>query len=239
MKKMFSLTFVILISWYSRAQTVTAIVSNNGIAPIPAFSLNQPAAMVFLKTNITKNLEFSPDITFDLRNGKGWFADTWIRWNQSLDTLNKWIATVGFDWSFFFQSYGTNGDAITQTVRYPTYQAKLKFNQSKKNTFIFDYWYTYPATSEKQYGVKGSYVSLMYSRTQEYKKFTIGGNLNIFYISYSDGSKGFGSSYDGYVSHNKSGLFLGAQLIHSLSPQSSTNMKLNWNVSLGITRKLF
>jgi len=74
---------------------------------------------------------------------------TWIKWNQPLDTSNRWIATVGFDWYFFFQSYINEREHITQTVRYPTFQGKLRFNQNSKNTFIADYWYTYPI--EKKY----------------------------------------------------------------------------------------
>lgn len=222
------------IGQYCSAQTATIMASSKGIAPIPFFGLPDPAGMVFLKTNITKNLEFSPDATFNMRTGEGWFMDTWLRWNQPIDSAGKWIATVGFDWSLFFQEYSAGGNRISQSVTYPTYQAKLRFIPNKKNAFKIDLWYTYPI--QKEYGVKGTYVAFVYTRTQEMRTFTLEGNCNIFSLNYSDGTVGCAASYDVACFHNKTGLFISSQFLHSLTVK---NMVPSANVSLGITRKLF
>ncbi len=218
---------------FSYGQTVTVIASTNGIAPIPSFNLNEPAALVFLNTNITKNLEFSPDFTYDLRNGKGWFLDTWLRWNQPLDSAKRWTATVGYDWSLFFQPLQTGADEVSQSVRYPTYQAKIKFIQNKQTAFTLDYWYTYAI--EKAYGVKGIYLGFTYSKSKELEHFTLSSNPQVFFISYSDGAKGFSSSVDLSLAHKESGVFISSQAMKSISVP---NLKFAWNLSLGITRKL-
>jgi len=231
------LSFFVLVTSVCCAQKATAIISSKGAAPIPSFSLGKPAALVFFNTKLSKNLEFSPDVAFDLESGKGWFLDTWLRWNQPLDSKNidsaRWIGTVGFDWSLFFQKFSAGFEDITQSVRYPTYQAKLQFLQSKKNTFTADMWYIYAV--EKEYGVKGTYVSLCYNRNEERKKVTFGGNTNTFYLSYSDGVRGLAGAYDVYLSHNKTGLFAGAQFIHSFTVEG---MKPVFSMQFGITRKL-
>ncbi len=231
---------VISISIYAQQQsTVTVITTNNGIGLIPAFNLNDPATLVFAKLNLGKHLEFSPDAAMNTRTGTMWFVDSWIRWNQSLDTGNRWVATVGFDYSPFFQPLEKNGETISQCVIYNAWQAKLRFFQNKKNTFTMDYWYNKTIKRDVAYGIKGSYLSLMYSREQSWEKWLAVGNTNTFFISFSDGSKGFGVSYDAMLMHKKSGIFAGAQLAHSLSARSSTRMKTNWSVSVGVTRKVF
>ncbi|HVY35973.1 MAG TPA: hypothetical protein VG982_01700 [Candidatus Paceibacterota bacterium] len=224
-----------IFSLTARTQTVTAIATTNGIAPIPAFTLNKPAALVYMNTSLGKDWEFDPDVTFDLSNGNGWFMDIWNKKNFHLDTAGKFTLTVGADWSLFFQSY-KDGKRVTQSVPYPTFEGKMRFVPDKKNSCTFDWWYTF--ATQKEFGVKGNYVSLMYTRSQEYKKITLLGDVNEFYINYSDGSRGLGASYDASIIHNRSGLFLGGQIVHSVSPTSSTNIKFGWSVSVGITRKL-
>ncbi len=244
MKKVLSFCFfVIAIITTATAQqqsNLTALATTNGIGLIPAFNLNAPAAMTFAKLYVGKNkrIEFAPDFAMNMENGKPWFGDMWLRYNQPLDTSNKWTATLGFDYSPYFQSFEKQGEKITQCVVYMAYQAKLKFIQSTKNSFVFDYWYNCTANRDAIYGIKGSYLSFTYSREEVRKKISWFGNVNTFFISFSDKSKGFGVSYDGMLMHNKSGLFIGGQLVHSLSPRSATNMKTNWAFSLGAYRTL-
>lgn len=234
MKKLLFVLALALCATKMHGQTLTAVASTKGIAPIPAFNLPEPAGLIFLNTKITNNLEFSPDFTYSLKDGKGWFLDTWLRYNVTLDSAKRWVATAGYDWSFFFQPYTANGEAITQTVRYPTYQARLKFIQNAESTFTFDYWYTYPI--ERAHGITGSYISIMYSRTKELQKVVLSSNPNLFYISYSDGTKGFLGSIDFSCAHKKSGLFVSTQL---LKPITANNSRLVYNFSIGITRKLY
>jgi len=234
MKKLIILLFGVVILKSSSAQKVTFTANTNGIGLVPAFSLSKPAGLIFLTTNLTKNLEFSPDFAFNLKDGQGWFLDTWLRWNQPLDSVERWVVTAGIDWSIFFQDYttGSNGN-IVRTLRYPTFQGKLKFAANAKNKFIFDYWYT--SVVEKSAGVRGHYLSFVYSHSQPLKKFTLENNLNTFYLNYSDGTEGFGCSFDAKIKHEKSGLFLGFQVFKPLT----LTTEFNKNFFVGVTRKMF
>lgn len=237
MKNYFFITTFILCAYVCKGQSSAVFsITNNGIAPIPAFNLGRPSVSVFTEMKLTKNLSFCPDFALDATTGKGWYADTWLRWTQPLDSAGRWKAIVGFDWSYYFQAFelGTN-KAITQTVMYPTYQGKLIFSANSKSSFTTDFWYTYPISSEKEYGVKGMYISTKYTYSSHLgKKFDLSSGVNLFYINYSDGSNGFAASYDVSINHSKSGLFFTPQLLHSLSSQTQTKVKPNWNLTLGI-----
>lgn len=236
MKRLIVVLCVLSLSGYAQSNATFAI-TNNGIAPVPAFNLGRPSVSVFTEMKLSKNLSFCPDFALDATTGRGWYADTWIRWTQQLDSTGRWKAVVGFDWSYYFQNFevSTNKN-ITQTVMYPTYQAKLLFSPNDNNSITADCWYTYPIASEKQYGISGIYISTKYTNIKKISKaFNLVSGANLFYINYTDGSNGFASSYDANLIHNKSGLFVSPQILHSISPKEQTNVKFNWNISLGIT----
>jgi hypothetical protein len=240
MKKTIIIALISVISASLNAQTLTLIGTSNGISPIPLFSSGAPSVMVFVNTNLaeTKNkrfsLEYDPDFTYALPSGNGWFCDQWIKGNIWLGTSRRWQFTGGLDWSFIFTDIQSEEEKISRTVRYPTFQLRSKFFQSKNNTFTLDYWYTYAI--EKNAGVAGSYVSLAFGRQEDLNKFSFATNPNVFYISYNDGTKGFAGSLDATIAHKKSGLFINAQMIE---PFNATNSKFAWAVSIGISRKLF
>src|SRR5689334_16740860 len=124
--KNYLLIFVSFICIHAGGQTVKAFVTNNGMGTIPAFTLGKPAGLIYVKTNITKNVEFSPNITFSLKDLKGWFLDAWVKWNQPLTKDKRWVATAGVDWSLLFMDVRpADGEPeISQSVRYPMVEGK-------------------------------------------------------------------------------------------------------------------
>ncbi len=153
------------------------------------------------------------------------------------DTLKKTVYTVGVDFpSLFGQSYTLpTGEIIDQTVVYYTIQGKIKRFVNKNLSFVLDYWYL--RATDMKYGVAGSYISTSVVWDKNINKnLSFTGNPNIFYLGYTDGTKGFVGSLGLTVTHKRSGLFLGAL---GLTPIASKQVKSNWNVSLGISRKLF
>ncbi len=217
------------------AQTVTAGMTNNGINVIPSFSLNKPAITTAASLNLSKHIEYDPDFACALADGKGWYTDQWVRWNQSLDTAGKWVATVGFDWQMYFQPISTfTGDPIMQMVHYPTYEAKVKFSPNSKNAFVIDYWYT--SAVEERYGVKAHYAAASYIRTTDMKKFVLNGTLTCYYLNSTDNSVGIIGWVDVNLSHKKSGLFIDLQAINKIS---ADNVPFAWSATFGIARKVF
>lgn len=219
----------------THAQTVTAGVTNNGINFVPSFSLDKPAVLTAADLNLSKHIEYLPDFACALADGKGWYTDQWIKWNQSLDTGGKWVITAGFDWQFYFQPVKTaNGDVTMQLVHYPMYEGKVKFSPNSKNAFLIDYIYQYAV--EEKYGVKAHYASASYIRTREMKKFVLAGTFTCYYLNTTDSSVGIVGWVDINFSHKKSGLFVDLQAIDAIS---ATNVPFRWSATVGITRKVF
>ena len=237
MKKVLSTLVCIVIAITIRSQTTTVIFTNNGIAPIPAFTLGKPAGLAFVNANISKHIEIDPDVTFSLATGKLWFSDVWLKYSFWSDSTKKWLFTIGADFpSYFGQSYtDAAGKTIDQIVLYPTAQLKVKHTINKNLTATLDYWYT--QATKIEYGTKGSYISLStdWNKTLPKKVYSLELNPNVFYLTYSDGTKGLAGSFSVNLFHIKSGIFIGTQ---GLVPITVKSLKSTWNISVGLTRKL-
>jgi len=237
MKKLFLFLFLLTaFTFISKSQTVTAIVTTNGISPIPAFTLSEPAGLIFVDTKLGKHFIFAPDITFSLKDGRLWFSDLWLKYELNLDLAKRWIAIVGIDCPAYIgqSTIDNNGKKISKAENYPTGQFCIKHRIGEKNTVIFDYWYLQAV--DMTTGIKGSYISLSFNLVKELKQLSFISNPNVFYLNYSDGTKGFVGSINAILCHNKSGFFISTQ---GMTPITTDKIKAAWNISLGITKKLF
>lgn len=219
----------------ANSQTIKAFVTNNGMGTIPAFTLGKPAGLVYMKGNITNHLEFAPNITFSLKNLKGWFLDAWLKWNQPLDKQKKWTATAGVDWSLIFRDVKIAGgeETISESVRYPMVEGKLQFLPDEKTSFVFDYQYGWTMGNEYKDG--GHYYSLQYSKDVDVKKFLLSNSLNMFYVDYCYDAKGFDVFFETAMEHKKTGLFIGAQIIQPITVKQTD---FDYGITLGIRCKL-
>lgn len=232
MKKLIILA-LLASSSMGHAQSVTATLTNFGMAPVPAFALRKPAAFVVFDAYLLKkkgfSIEVSPDLAINLTNGQGWFGDTWISVNKSLDTANHWLASVAVNWSIIFSE---QSDGTMKSIPYPTERVRLQYVPNSKNTFDVEVWHT--TTVPLKDGIKGEYVSFQYIRSQPMHAFVVAENLNLFHLGYSDGTKGFAGSCYTSVAH-KSGFFIGYRYTHTISATHLTHAQ---SVIVGYTRKL-
>lgn len=235
-KSLILLVIVFGIYKLSISQTVTFIATTNGIAPIPAFALGQPAGIILLDTKLGKHFNFSPDLAYSLKDGSFWFADLWFRYHTNTDSLKKWNFIVGVSYPSFTSGSAVSlaGKKVFTTSIYPIGQLSLERKIGKNDLLILDYWYL--RAVDMTTGIKGSYISLLYSYNKTFEKLSLSAHPNLFYLNYSDGTNGFVMSIDVKLSHNKSGLFLARQEIYSLG---ATGVNPVSNFSLGISRKMF
>ncbi|HEY1041115.1 MAG TPA: hypothetical protein VGE63_00110 [Candidatus Paceibacterota bacterium] len=219
--------------------TMNAFASSKGIAPIPAFSLDGPAGAIF--SNFTyQRFEFQFDYSYSLKGsdaGKGWFSDLWVRYNQPIKKNS--IITLGFDWSGFYQPLSLTDapkKVVHQSIRYPTYQ--LKYSMHHKNALIIlDYWFTHAL--EKEYGVRGHYLSFSINDVYRWKKFDLTSSGGLYGISYSDNSNGWGAVYD--ASFGYKGFYLGGKVnllsVISQDVKVMANITIGYSVSLDVIKK--
>lgn len=216
------------------AQTIIVEVSSKGVSQVPSFGI--PNASLYVEINgiyldKKQTWSFDPNFALNMSNGQGWFFNPWIhkKWQ-----LNKKLSfTAGAEWNLYFQKIQRNGKDMTQSVAYPTGELKLQYAIDSSNVFTADFWYTNAIPLE--YGVKGSYLGMIYTRSQSLSDvFSFRGNANLFYVQYSDGLQGFAASYDASIMHKKTGLYIVGQLIHKVSAGILTNHR----IGIGISRQL-
>lgn len=237
MKKILFFALLVILPFGLNAQNALSFkMTTNGIAPIPAFTLGEPAGIISLNCNITKNFEIDPLVGFSLKDGKLWFSDSWLRYNIPM-LKGKLIVTAGFNFpSYVGEKIKVGGKEIDQITRCLNLQSKFRYIINESNSLVFDYWYILvPRLETKDIG---HYISLVYDWEKEIKgKVNLGVSVNAFYLTYQGEkpSDGFASSIETSLFHKKTGLFLGGQVFAPLTLQSN----FSWNVSAGIKRNLF
>lgn len=221
-----------------RSQTVEISTTTNGIAPIPAFKLGEPAGLIFFNTSVGKHFIIAPDITFSLNDGKLWFSDVWVKYYWKLDSASRWTAILGADFPSFIgqATIDNHGQKITKAENYPTGEIAIKYMLKNWDNITLDYWYLQALNMKT--GIKGSYLSLSYNFSKNIwgDNFSIDCSPNIFYLNYSDGTNGFACSIKTSISHSKTGLFISTQ---EMAPLTVNNTTACWNISAGIKVTIF
>lgn len=233
MKKIAILSVLLVVFAYCQAQTITLELSSKGVSQVPSFGIPNSSAYIELGDvylDKKKTWSFDPNAAINVNSGQGWFFNPWVhkKWQLS----KKLIFVIGAEWNLYFQNIQMGQKQITQSVAYPTGEIKFKYTADSLNALTVDYWYTKAIPLE--YGVKGSYLGIIYTRIQPLSTFYLKGNTNLFYVQYSDGLKGFAASYDVAITHKKTGIYIVGQLIHKVSADIQTNSR----IGLGISRKL-
>jgi hypothetical protein len=235
MKKLFLTLAIISIVGAVQAQSITALVTSNGLAPVPAFKLGKPAAFFVFDGNLittkTFSLEAAPDLGINLTNGQGWFGDTWLQANKKLDSAGRWTFSTAINWSLIFTHHD---DGSTTSTPYPTGRVRLKFVMNPKNTFDIESWYTEAVPLRD--GIKGDYISFQYTRTQPIgPAFAASATVNLFHLDYNDGTKGFARSIIAVLSNRASGVYIACQFTNDIN---ATHVKSVHAFTVGITRTI-
>ena len=111
-------------------------ISNNGVAPVPSFTLGEPA--LINSVSITKGrLTFTPETGLDF-SGNPWFIENWFRW-QIFD--DRFKTNLGVDWSFFFQNYDVPEANVHEVVRYLALEIATGYDISNNISAFGKYWY--------------------------------------------------------------------------------------------------
>lgn len=111
-------------------------ISNNGVAPVPSFTLGEPA--LINSVSITKGrLTFTPETGLDF-SGNPWYIENWFRW-QVLDSRFK--INLGIDWSFFFENYYVPNAKVLEVQRYLALEIAGGYEIGENISALGKYWY--------------------------------------------------------------------------------------------------
>jgi hypothetical protein len=205
------------------------MVTNNGISPVPAFSLGKPALMTTLYVK-KGGFTFSPEFNYG-SDGKPWTVNQWFRYQW---TKGKIIYRTGINHSLFFGREtllkGNTNVLFAKLNQYIAIESGLTYKLSDKNSISLTYWRSYGL----DYGsVKtGNFVSLSstFSKIPFSKSLFLQLRPNLFYIYNQVPFEGLFVSAIASMSHKKYPFSLFVQGVQPIWSQPSA--KQNWNYGL-------
>lgn len=159
-------------------------VNSNGIASIPAFSLNDPALMSSIVLRKGR-FSYEPFLAygFDMRP---WYIDNWMRF--------RWIDRprfefrTGFNISSFFTKYRSMEEEFLKGERYYAIELTAVYRFSRLGSLTMAYWRD---MGQEKESIKGHFFSLSadYSGIR-YGKAIFSASFQLFNISYDGANDG-------------------------------------------------
>jgi hypothetical protein len=215
-------------STISKLKTNASIsLNSNGIATIPAFSLDKPAVIASL--SLAKGrLSYDPMLAYGL-DRRPWFIDNWIHY-KIIDRPSFELVT-GMNISMYFSNTGISDDIILKGERYFALAIKGTYRISPDNSLSFSYWND---RGQDAGTLKGHYLSL----TGEMNNIGIGEhlifgwNVQLFYINYDGNNDGL------FVSPTISSSYRGLpiSIFWQATQPVSTNIQpspvFKWNIGI-------
>ncbi len=241
MKRILFLVFIFAftVSWSQDAEESsktklkangTISLNSNGIAYIPAFSLDKPALMGSF--SLVKNrFSYDPQLSYGL-DLRPWIIDNWIHYK--LIDKPAFELKAGAVFSAFFSKYKTQDDEVLQAQRYFATEIvgvyKISPNSSMSFTYLFDRGVD-PGT------LIGHYINLGAERSEINlgKHGLLSAALQIFYIDYTGNSDGLFISPKISASVRNVPFSIFFQAIQALNSNISPFPGFKWNVGLAYT----
>lgn len=206
--------------------------NNNGISPVPAFSLGKPSIMntLFLSKG---NFTYSPELNYG-SDGLPWTVNNWIRYRKS---LSKFKIGLGGALSMFFgrKEVIENGQTrITAPMnQYAPLEFFLGYNFSEKNSLSLTYW--------KAHGLDFGSVRRghFFMLSGGFTKIKLSNDLNfdfrpnLFYLNNSIPYEGLFCSVIIGINHKKNPIHPFTQLVQPIWVRGKADF--NWNFGINYT----
>lgn len=116
------------------------LMTSNGFAPIPAFSFDKPAAMVFLSIDRSR-FSYRPDVALGF-DGDLWMNNHWFFYRLPVDS--RFFLKGGVNLSLFFQhETGSSQQEIIRANRNITLEGAGAYQLSESSVLNFTYRYNH------------------------------------------------------------------------------------------------
>lgn len=211
--------------------SATVSLNSNGIASIPAFSLDKPA--IIASVSLAKNrFSYDPTLAYGF-NLKPWFIDNWLHYK--IVRKPSFELTTGFNISSFFsESELQEDESILKGERYFAFAFTGVYKISPNTSLSLAYWND---RGQEKGSLKGHFISI----TGERSDINIGQNVllsaafQLFYINYDGNNDGL------FISPKISSLIRDVpcaiffQATQALSSNISPFPGFRWNLGLAYT----
>jgi hypothetical protein len=208
----------------------TFSINSNGIASIPAFSLDKPALIASV-TLVKNRFSYEPLLAYRL-DLRPWIIDNWFRYK----IINKpfFEFRTGIDISTFSSEYIVQEESVWQSQRYiaTEFTGVYKFSPNSYLSF------TYLNDRGLDNGtISGHFFNLVGERSEINigKNVLLSANLQLFYINYDGNNDGLFISPKISSSIRNVPFSLFFQAIQALDSNISPLPEFRWNLGLSYT----
>jgi hypothetical protein len=158
---------------------------SNGIAPIPAFSLDKPALAASLSVRKGR-FSYDPAFFYSLEM-KPWFLDNWLHYK--IISRPGFELMAGANFSTFCSGFEINDQEILKAERYFAFSLTGTYFFSPLSSLAMDYW---SDNGQEAGSLTGHFAAVTYKRSDIHlgKKVLLSCGLMLFYINYSGSNDG-------------------------------------------------
>ena len=243
MKKLHSLliiSFIFSISWSQESPDstrskklkagATVSLNSNGIAYVPAFSLDKPAVIGTLSL-VKGRFSYDPQLSYSLEL-RPWIIDNWFHYK--IVDRPAFEFKAGAVISSFFSEYETEGEVIHQAQKYMAVEFISTYRFSRQGSLAF----TYLLDRGQDPGtMQGHFFNLQADRSgiSIGKKGLLDTRLQVFYIDYNYNNDGLFTA--AYISASLRNIpfAIFAQAILPITSNMKPSPEFKWNVGLSYT----
>ncbi|TAL64023.1 MAG: hypothetical protein EPN88_11500 [Bacteroidetes bacterium] len=208
----------------------TISLNSNGIASIPAFSLDKPA--IIASITLAKNrFSYDPQLAYGL-DFKAWFIDSWFHY-KIVDKPHFEFRT-GVNFSTFFSDNKVQDEAIRQAQRYFAIELTGVYKLSPKSSLTFAYWND---RGQDKGTLKGHFFNLIGEKSEISigKNVLLSAALQLFYIDYEGNNDGLFISPKISSSVRNAPVSIFFQPIQAFYSNISPFPGFRWNLGLSYT----
>lgn len=204
--------------------------NSNGIAPIPAFSLDKPAVMAMASFKLGR-LSYSPTLAYAL-DMKPWYIDNWFHYR--VISQPKFELKTGINFSTFLTNYKLPDEEIIKGERYLAISFTGTTLLNEKSSLIVDYWND---NGLEKGSISGHFFDLIYSRSEmRVGEFaTWSADIMIFYINYDGDNDGLFFSPTFSLNPTKYPVKFFLQATQAISTNIADLPGFRWNVGVSYT----
>ncbi|MES2796002.1 MAG: hypothetical protein V4683_08555 [Bacteroidota bacterium] len=201
--------------------------NNNGISPVPAFSLGKPSLMTTLA--ITKNrFIYGPEVNYGF-DGLPWTVNSWFRYRSKEKNNNTYGAGTGL--SFFFTRDEKMANSKGSYNQYLPFELFFSHNFSDKNSLSLTYWHSNGLDSGSVKSGHFVILSAGFSKIKVSRSIKMDLRPNLFYIANEIPFKGFFGSIMLNIYPNKSPLSLFSQVVQPFWLEGTSDFNYNFGLN--------
>lgn len=205
------------------------LLTNNGISPVPAFSLGKPALMATLFVK-KRGFIFSPEFNFG-SDGKPWTVNQWFRYQFSHE---KFSYRAGINFTLYFGretvQMGNTSVEVAKLNQYTALEANVGYQLSAKSSLNLTYWNSHGLDFGSVKSGHFLSFSASFSKIPLSKLLFLELRPNVFYINNKVPFEGLFVSSILNISFKKFPVSLFTQGVQPIWSLPST--KFSWNYGL-------